>query len=105
MSTTFTPPPSWPTLIGCAYQGWVEYHRTVTGNPWVKKEPTALPDGTVHHGPHPRQQEFLLLSATREVFFGGAGGGGKSQSLLYGALQYADTPGYAAIILRRKYTD
>ena len=55
--------------------------------------------------PHPKQQEFLLLSGVRELFFGGAGGGGKSQSLWYGALQYVDVPGYAALILRRTYAD
>ena len=34
-----------------------------------------------------------------------AAGGGKSSALLMGALQYADTPGYAALILRRTYPE
>lgn len=40
-----------------------------------------------------------------EVFYGGAAGGGKSDWLLMGALEYADVPGYAAIIFRRTFTD
>ena len=55
--------------------------------------------------PYPKQQQFLLLSDIREVFYGGAGGGGKSQALWYGALQYVHVPRYAALILRRRYTD
>jgi predicted phage terminase large subunit-like protein len=52
------------------------------------------------HFPHTRQQEFLALTC-REAFFGGAAGGGKSDALLMGALMYAATPGYAALILRK----
>lgn len=40
-----------------------------------------------------------------EAFYGGAAGGGKSDALLAAALQYVDTPGYAALILRRTYED
>lgn len=40
-----------------------------------------------------------------EALYGGAAGGGKSEALLMGALQYADVPGYAALLLRRSYTD
>lgn len=40
-----------------------------------------------------------------EVFYGGAAGGGKSDWLLMGALEYADVPGYAAIVFRRTFTD
>lgn len=40
-----------------------------------------------------------------EVFYGGAAGGGKSDWMLQAALQYADVPGYAAIIFRRTYAD
>ena len=39
-----------------------------------------------------------------EAFYGGAAGGGKSDALLMGALQYADVPGYAALLLRRTFT-
>ncbi len=37
--------------------------------------------------------------------FGGAAGGGKSESLLQGAAQYVEVPNYAALLLRRAYTD
>jgi len=57
------------------------------------------------HTPHPKQQRFLLHAETRELFFGGAGGGGKSQAAWYGALQFVETPGYAALIFRRTYAD
>jgi hypothetical protein len=40
-----------------------------------------------------------------EVFFGGAAGPGKTDALLMAALQYVDKPNYAALILRRSYTD
>lgn len=54
--------------------------------------------------PHPKQAAFLASNAY-EMFFGGSGGGGKSFCLLAAALQYADVPGYSALILRRKLTD
>ena len=54
--------------------------------------------------PHPPQQLFLWMN-NLEVFYGGAGGGGKSIALLLAALQYADVPGYNALILRRTYAD
>ncbi len=50
----------------------------------------------------PHQAIFLLLDQ-REAFYGGAAGGGKSTALLAAALQYVDTPGYAALILRRSF--
>lgn len=50
------------------------------------------------------QTAFLLLD-TEEAFYGGAAGGGKSDALLAGALEYVDVPRYAALILRRTYTD
>jgi hypothetical protein len=54
--------------------------------------------------PHPRQQAFLWLLC-REAFYGGSAGGGKSAALLMGALQYVETPGYAAVLLRRTFAD
>lgn len=51
-----------------------------------------------------KQEVFLSLSQL-EAFFGGAAGPGKSTALLAGALQYADVPGYSALILRRTYAD
>ena len=61
---------------------------------WIPKE----------HRPTPKQM-LAMLSPHREVFFGGAAGGGKSNLLLAGALQFADVPGFSAIIFRRTYTD
>lgn len=46
-----------------------------------------------------------MLLDNEEAFYGGAAGGGKSDALLMAGLQYADTPGYAAIIFRRTYSD
>lgn len=46
-----------------------------------------------------------MLTPEREALFGGAAGGGKSNALLMAALQYADVPGYAAILFRRTYAD
>lgn len=51
------------------------------------------------------KQALFLVVPHREAFYGGAAGGGKSFALLLGALQYADTPGYAALLLRRTYAD
>jgi predicted phage terminase large subunit-like protein len=59
----------------------------------------------IPHVPHPPQQAFLLLNFIAEVFYGGAAGGGKSDAGLMGALQYADVPGYSALILRRTFPD
>lgn len=54
------------------------------------------------HTPTPKQAAALLVPH-REILFGGAAGGGKSDWLLMAALQYTDTPGYAAIIFRTTY--
>ena len=58
----------------------------------------------IPHTPTPRQAAFLLLDCL-EAFYGGAGGGGKSDALLMAALQYADVPGYHALIIRRNLPD
>ncbi len=58
----------------------------------------------VPHQPTVKQRAFLLDSGL-EAFFGGAGGGGKSEALLLAALQYADVPGYSAIVFRRTFAD
>src|SRR5436190_24116317 len=66
--------------------------RTVMENPFIP------------HVPTPRQALFLALTEN-EVFFGGGAGGGKSDALLMAALQFVDTPGYAALLLRKTYAD
>lgn len=58
----------------------------------------------VPHVPHLKQHAFLWLHC-QEALFGGAAGGGKSDALLMAALQWVDTPGYAAVIFRRTYAD
>jgi len=46
-----------------------------------------------------------MQSSTFEGFYGGAARGGKSYTLLMAALQYVADPDYAALLLRRSYTD
>lgn len=48
---------------------------------------------------------FLLLNDILEILFGGAAGGGKSIGLLAAASQYVNVPGYAALLLRRRFRD
>ena len=54
--------------------------------------------------PTSKQAAFLVL-AHKEAFYGGAAGGGKSVALLASALQYADVPGYSALLVRRSYME
>jgi predicted phage terminase large subunit-like protein len=54
--------------------------------------------------PTPKQAAFLLLPH-KEAFYGGAAGGGKSVALLASALRFVDTPGYAALLIRRSYME
>jgi|SRR5579871_1310396 len=63
--------------------------------------PRMLPE-YMPHTPHPPQAAFLLYQGL-EALYGGAAGGGKSDALLMAALQYADKPGYRALLLRRTY--
>ncbi len=58
----------------------------------------------IPHTPHLKQHAFLWLHC-QEAMFGGAAGGGKSDALLMAALQWVDTPGYAAVIFRRTFAD
>ncbi len=61
----------------------------------------------VRYAPFPpgaKQLAFLSLVG-REALFGGAAGAGKSLTLLLAALQFADVPGYNALLLRRTLAD
>lgn len=58
----------------------------------------------IPHMPHPRQMSFLAIEGG-EAMFGGAARGGKTEALLMAALQYAEVPGYGALILRRSFRD
>ena len=51
---------------------------------------------------NPKQIAFLRLVCP-DAFYGGSAGGGKSLSLCAAALQYADVPGYNALIIRRSF--
>jgi predicted phage terminase large subunit-like protein len=59
----------------------------------------------IPHQPTSKQRAAMLLNHLRDGFYGGAAGGGKSDWLLMEALQYADIPGYSAIIFRRTFKD
>lgn len=63
---------------------------------------TTYPHQYCPHQPTPFQKKVLGCSAF-EMLCGGAVGGGKSDVLLMAGLQYADTPGYSALLLRRTF--
>jgi hypothetical protein len=54
--------------------------------------------------PSPKQAAFLSLTC-EEALYGGAAGSGKTSSILAAALQFADVPGYNALIIRRSLAD
>ena len=79
------------------------YHKYFKAHP--EKIEHARPRLTkfIHQQPHAKQHAAMLLNHVREGLYGGAGGGGKSSWLLMEALQYADVPGYNALLLRRTF--
>ncbi len=54
--------------------------------------------------PTEKQSAFLLVNC-RDGLYGGEAGGGKSSYILMAALQWADIPGYNALIIRKTYQD
>lgn len=67
--------------------------------------PTSVPwSQYIPVSPTAKQWAFLLAPVS-EALYGGAAGGGKSEVLLMAALQYAGYPGYAALLLRKTYSD
>lgn len=54
--------------------------------------------------PSPKQEAALRFSGS-ELFYGGAGGSGKTAYLLAAALQYADVPSYASLLIRKTYAE
>lgn len=78
-------------------------HELATVEAWRAAQ-NAKKRGYCPHVPHPRQAQFLALDC-KDALYGGAAGGGKSDALLMAALQYVHVPGYAAIILRRTFSD
>lgn len=87
-------------------QYWQKWASSLPEEQRKKIEAALTPKATkyIPHAPTAKQRAFLLLEDL-EALYGGAAGGGKSDALLMAALQYVDTPGYAALILRRTYTD
>ena len=67
-------------------------------------ERTIIRNEFIPHAPWPKQLVFLSLLC-RDALFGGAASGGKSDALLMSALQFVEVPGYAALIVRRNFTD
>ena len=56
------------------------------------------------HAPTARQRVALAAPET-EILYGGAAGGGKTEWLLMAGSQYADTPGYHGLIIRRTFPE
>lgn len=76
-----------------------------TAEEWINATDYPWPTGPyIPHEPTVTQDAFLWYQGP-EALYGGAAGGGKSDALLMAALQYVDVPGYAALLLRKTYTE
>lgn len=53
-------------------------------------------------GPQPGPQTDFSRTPADIAIYGGSAGGGKTWSLAFEAARYVDTPGYAAVVFRRK---
>lgn len=67
-------------------------------------ERTVARNRLIPHTPTARQLKFLELECL-DALYGGAAGGGKSDALLMAAVQFAEVPGYSALLLRRTFAD
>jgi phage terminase large subunit-like protein len=69
----------------------------IAGNPFIP------------HFPTPKQASVLSLHQHEDmgsgILYGGAAGGGKSDLLLMAAAQFVGNPNFAALLLRRTYTE
>lgn len=87
----------WPFMSKKDQRKWAKYapalEKLFGKSRWSPQEPTE------------RQALFLGLNDTREAFYGGAAGGAKSSALLMAALEFVNTAGYSALLLRRTYAD
>jgi len=83
----------------------LSWEQIVRDHPEITRVVTPKLTKYIPHKPTPKQTAFLLLDKFQEAFYGGAAGGGKSDALLMAALQYVDVSGYAALLLRKTYSD
>lgn len=58
----------------------------------------------IPHRPFEKQMA-LMLAPEEEIFYGGAAGSAKSDAALMCAVQYANHPKYAALVLRKTYAE
>lgn len=97
-------PPSALNASPASPASWLELVRSLPSAKRLELERLLTPRRTryVPWTPTETQAAFLLLDG-HEALYGGAAGGGKSVALLMAALQYADVPGYHALLLRRTF--
>ena len=77
---------------------WELFRETILQNKYIPHKPYITADG------RSPQTDFITCTAD-EALFGGAAGPGKTAALLMCALQFANMPGYNAIIFRKTLQD